>query len=96
MAPESRAVMGASGKTVLAAAAHLLLHLHALAVDDAFGGRGMLRLPVPPQVHLALEGLLAEAAREGLVAGVLAHVGDQVGRLAEGLRADDAFVRLLP
>ena len=47
------------------------------------------------QVNLALETTLANAAGERLVAAVLAHVGDQVGRLAEGFSADDALVRFL-
>ena len=55
----------------------------------------MLRLPVPPQVHLPLEPLLAHPASEGFVTGMLPHVGDQVGALAEGLAADHANVRLL-
>ena len=38
----------------------------------------VLGVAVAAQVHLALEGLLAEAAGEGLVTGVLAHVRDQV------------------
>lgn len=55
----------------------------------------VLTLAVPPQIDLALEGLFAEAAGEGLVPGVLPHVRDQVGALAERLLADDAFVGLL-
>lgn len=50
---------------------------------------------VAPEVHLALEGLVAESAGEGLVAGVLPHVRDEVGRLAEGLAAHHALVGLL-
>ena len=55
----------------------------------------VLAVAVPAQVHLALEGFVAQAARERFVAGVLAHVGDQVGRLAERLAAHDTLVRLL-
>ncbi len=55
----------------------------------------VLAVAVPPQVDLALEGLVTESAGERLVAGVLAHVGDQIGRLAEGFTAHDALVRLL-
>lgn len=57
--------------------------------------RGVLRLTVSAQVHLPLEGFLAEAAREGLVAGVFSHMGDQVRRLAERFTAYDTLVRLL-
>ena len=55
----------------------------------------VLAVAVSPQVDLALEGLVTESAGERLVAGVLAHVGDQIGRLAEGFAAHDALVRLL-
>ena len=55
----------------------------------------MLALAVSAKVHLALERLLAEAAREGLVPGVFPHVRDDVGRLGEGLAADGTLVRLL-
>ena len=55
----------------------------------------MLRLDVTTQVNLALEGLGAEVAGEGLEAGVLAAVRDQVGRLAERLAAHATHVRLL-
>jgi len=55
----------------------------------------VLAVAVPPQVDLALEGLVTESAGERLVAGVLAHVGDQIGRLAEGFAAHDALVWLL-
>lgn len=44
----------------------------------------VLTFAVTPQVDLPLEGLLAETAREGLVAGVFAHVRNQVRALAEG------------
>ena len=54
----------------------------------------VLAVAVPPQIDLALEGLVTESAGERLVAGVLAHVGDQIGRLAEGFAAHDALVRL--
>lgn len=55
----------------------------------------MLRLPVPPEVHLPLEALPAQVAAEGLEACVLAAVGDEVGALAEGLPAHLALVGLL-
>lgn len=54
----------------------------------------MLRLPVPPEVHLPLEALPAQVAAEGLEACVLAAVGDEVGALAEGLAAHLALVGL--
>jgi len=59
-------------------------------------GQRMLRLDVAAKVDLALERarLLADAAREGLEAGVLATVRDQVGRLAERLAALATAVRL--
>lgn len=38
----------------------------------------VLRVAVPAQVHLALERLVAEPARERLVPGVLAHVCNQI------------------
>ena len=50
-------------------------------------------LSSPPEVDLPLEALFAESAGEGLVAGVLAHVRDEVGGLAERLRAHHALVR---
>ena len=53
-------------------------------------------LSTPPQVDLALEPLLAESTGEGFVAGVLAHVRDEVGGLAEGLPAHHALVWLFP
>ena len=87
-------VMARDGE-VLAAAAHFLLDVFGFGVDYGLRRRGVLRLPVPPKVHLSLEGLVAEAAGEGLVARVLAHVGDEVGRLAEGFGADDALVGFL-
>lgn len=55
----------------------------------------MLTFPVPPQVDLPLEGLVAEAALEGLVAGVLTHVRDQVAALGKRLAAHHALVRFL-
>lgn len=55
----------------------------------------VLAVPVPPQVDLALERLVAQAASERLVTGVLAHVGDEIRRLAERFAAHDALVRLL-
>lgn len=56
---------------------------------------GVDGLSVAFEVHLALERLLAEATGEGLVPGVLPHVGDEVGRLTERLAAHHAFVGLL-
>lgn len=55
----------------------------------------MLTFPVPSQVDLPLEGLVAEAALKRLVAGVLAHVRDQVAALGERLAAHDALMRFL-
>lgn len=55
---------------------------------------GMLALAMPPQVDLALEGLVAETALEGLVAVVFSHVGYQVAALGERLVADYALVWL--
>lgn len=55
----------------------------------------VLALVVPPKIHLALEALGADVTSEGLEAGVLAAVGDQVGALAEGFAAHLAFVGLL-
>ena len=69
----------------------------------AAGGRGggaeqvglVLRVLVPPEVDFSLEGAVARVAGERFVAGVLAHVRDQVRRLAERLAADAALVGLL-
>lgn len=55
----------------------------------------VLRLPVPPEVHLPLEALPTQVTAEGLEACVLAAVGDEVGALAEGLAAHLALVGLL-
>lgn len=55
----------------------------------------MLALSVSPQVHLALEALGTELTAEGLEAGVLAAVSDEVGALAEGLATHLALVGLL-
>ena len=57
--------------------------------------RRMLTVAMSSQVHLALESFVAETTGERLVTRVFAHVSDQVGRLAEGLAANDALVRLL-
>lgn len=70
-------------------------HRSAAADDALLREARVLTLPVAPQIHLPLERLLAETAAEGLVAGVFAHVRDQVRRLAERFAADDALVRLL-
>jgi hypothetical protein len=48
-----------------------------------------------PQIHFALECLVTETTREGLVARVFPHVCDEVGRLAECFPAHYAFVGLL-
>lgn len=72
----------------------LLVFNPEVVLRDVSGG-WVLALSVPSQVDLSLEGLLAEAARERLVARVFSHVGYQVRALAEGFPADDAFVRLL-
>lgn len=55
----------------------------------------VLRLLVPPQVNLALEGASAQVARERLEARVLPRVRDQVGALGESFAAHGALVRLL-
>lgn len=56
---------------------------------------GVLALAVTPQVDFALERLVAHAALERLVAGMLAHVRYEIGALAERLLAHDAHVRFL-
>ena len=56
----------------------------------------MLRLPVPPEVDLPLEPLLAEPAGEGFVSRVLPHMRDQVAALTERLAAHHALVGFLP
>lgn len=55
----------------------------------------MLALPVASQIHLALEAFPTELAAEGLEAGVLAGVRDEVGALAEGFSADLTLVWFL-
>lgn len=55
----------------------------------------VLRLFVPPQVHLPLETFGAQVAGERLVAGVFPAVRDEVGALAERLPAHLTLVRLL-
>lgn len=55
----------------------------------------MLRLPVPPKVHLPLEAFSTQVAPEGLEACVLAAVGDEVGALAECFATHLALVGLL-
>lgn len=68
------------------AAAHLHLHwCQSLFVPT---------LTMATQVDLALERLIAKAAAEWLVAGVFAHVCDEIGALAESFQANGAFVRL--
>lgn len=49
-----------------------------LALRDDGSELGVLRLLVSAQVDLALEGSAAKVAGEGLEAGVLPGVGDQV------------------
>lgn len=95
-------ITGNSSKTSLAAAADLMLGVvhddvrrSVHAGDDGLRHRGVLGLPVPPQIHLPLESLVAEAAGEGLVSGVFAHVRDEIGRLAERLGAHHALVGFL-
>lgn len=56
---------------------------------------GVLRLAVPPQVHLTLEGPAAEVAGERLEARVLPRVRDQVAALRERLAAHLTLVGLL-
>lgn len=56
---------------------------------------GVLRLFMPAEVDLPLEGPTADVAGERLEARVLATVRDEVGRLAERLSAHGAFVWLL-
>jgi hypothetical protein len=55
----------------------------------------VLAVAVSTQVDFTLEGLVAKAASKRFVARVLAHVSDEIGRLAEGFAAHDALVRLL-
>lgn len=55
----------------------------------------MLRLLVPPQVHLPLEAFAAHVAAERLVSRVLPAVRDEVGALAERLPTHLALVWLL-
>ena len=55
----------------------------------------MLRISVAFEVDLPLKSLVTESAREGLVARVLPHVGDQVGRLRKRFLAHNALVGLL-
>lgn len=49
-------------------------------------GNNVLCISVSAEVHLALKGPRTEVTDEGLVAGVLASVRDQIGRLREGLK----------
>lgn len=55
----------------------------------------MLSLPVPPQIHLALEAFATQITAKGLEARVLPTVGDEVGALTEGFSTHLALVRLL-
>lgn len=55
----------------------------------------MLRLPVPPEIHLPLEALPTQVAAEGLETRVLSAVGNEVGALTERFAAHLAFVGLL-
>ena len=56
----------------------------------------MLRLLVPPEVHLALEALAAAVASEWFESRVFPAVRYEVGTLAEGFPAHLAFMRLFP
>lgn len=55
----------------------------------------MLGFPMPSEVHLPLESASAQVAGEGLEAGVLPGVGDEVRALAERFAAHLAFVGFL-
>ena len=77
----------------------ITLNLNTLQLSSATADRVVvlvLGVLVPSQVHLPLERLVAELAGERLVPGVLAHVRDQVARLAERLQANAALVRFFP
>lgn len=56
--------------------------------------QAVLRFPVSPQVHLALEALAARVAAERFEAGVFPAVCDEVGALTERFSTHLAFVRL--
>ena len=68
-----------------------------LQAGEALLGRPIrvLGLHVAAQVDLSLEGAAARVAGEGLEAGVLAAVRDEVGGLGERLAALPTHVRLL-
>jgi hypothetical protein len=55
----------------------------------------VLSVAMSPQVHFALECLVTETTREGLVASVFPHVGYEVRRLAECFPTHYTFVGLL-
>lgn len=65
------------------------------AGDEALLGRRprVLTFPVPPEVNLPLEGLVAKSATERFVAGVFPEMSDEVRGLTESFPANDAFVR---
>lgn len=73
----------------------LLLRRHLQRAIVERRRRRMLTLPVPPQIDLPLERLVAEAALKGLITRVLTHVRDQVAALRERFAAHHAFVRFL-
>ena len=54
----------------------------------------MHRFRVSSQVDLLLECLVTEITCEWFNAGMLAHMGDQIAALAEGLATDATLVRL--
>lgn len=55
----------------------------------------MLRLPVPPEVHLPLEALPTQVTAKGLETRMLPAVSDEVGALTECFTTHLAFVGLL-
>lgn len=56
---------------------------------------GMLSLFVSPQVDFALEGASTKIASERLEAGVFSGMGDEVGRLTEGLSTNRTLMGFL-
>ena len=70
------------------------MHLDLRAARRGLVHVRVLGLLMAAQVDLALEGAPAQVAGERLEARVLPAVRDEVGRLAEGLPAHLAFVRL--
>lgn len=55
----------------------------------------MLGVPVSSEIDFSLESFVAKSASEWLISAMLPHVCDEVGTLAERLRADRAFVWFL-